>query len=168
MLRTPARVVCARAMLLLGMFAVCFDVAAQGDRDPAVKRELKAMAGMWKEISRVRDGQNLPADQLGTMSQDENGNAEQRAGDRFGLVYSVKIDPTKAPKTIDYIVSGGAVRGDRPAQITGASGETRQGIYELNGDTLRICLARPGKDRPTEFESPPGKDLVLLVYQRQK
>jgi len=155
-------------MLLLGLLAGASVVAAQADSDAAVTRELKAMAGTWKEISRLRDGQNLPTDQLGTMTQDENGKAEQRAGDRFGLVYSIKIDPTKTPKTIDYVVSGGAVRGDRPASVTGAAGGTRQGIYELNGDSLRICLARPGKDRPTEFLSPPGKDLVLSVYQRQK
>jgi hypothetical protein len=31
-------------------------VAAQGDTDVAVTRELKNMAGRWKEVSRVRDG----------------------------------------------------------------------------------------------------------------
>ena len=157
-------------MLLLGLLAVPSPpaLAGQGNGDAAVKRELKNMAGTWKEISRVRDGQNLPADQLGTITQDENGNAEQRAGDRFGLTYSINIDPTSTPKTIDYIVSGGAMSGARPNTITGATGEARKGIYELNGDTLRICLARPGKERPKQFVSPSGEDLVLSTYQRVK
>ena len=155
-------------MLLIGLLAVPSwpALAGQDDGDAAVKRELKNIAGKWTEISRVRDGQNLPADQLGTMTQDENGNTEQRAGGRFGLTYSVKIDPTSTPKTIDYIVPGGAMRGARPSTIAGAAGETRRGIYELNGDTLRICLARPGKERPKQFVSPSGEDLILSTYQR--
>lgn len=156
-------------VLLLGLLAVppSSAVAEQGDGDAAVTRELKNMAGTWKEIARVRDGQSLPADQLGTMTQDENGNAEQRAGDR-GLTYSIKIDPASTPKTIDYIVSGSPMRGARPSTMTGAAGEARKGIYELNGDTLRICLARPGKERPKQFVSPSGEDLVLSTYHRMK
>jgi hypothetical protein len=64
-----------------------------------------------------------PADQLATMTQDENGNAEQRLGDRFGLTFSIKIVPTSTPKMIDYVVSGGAMRGARPGTVAGAVGE---------------------------------------------
>lgn len=141
-------------VLIVGAVAGLPATFAQGDKDALAERELKAMAGTWKEISRQRNGQLVATDELGTMTQDELGSAAAGGGDRFGLTYTVRIDPTASPKTIDYIVTGGAV--------------VRLGIYELNGDTLRICLARPGAARPKEFASPAGQDLVLSVYRREK
>ena len=47
-------------------------------------------------------------------------------------------------------------------------GQTSLAIYELVGDTLRICRAAPGKARPTEFASKPGSGLTLMSYQRAK
>ncbi len=44
--------------------------------------------------------------------------------------------------------------------------ENVKGIYALDGDTLKICLAEPKKDRPTEFSGQKG--LILLVLKRAK
>ena len=35
------------------------------------------------------------------------------------------------------------------------------GIYELDGDSLKICLAEPGKQRPTV-------DWILIVLKRHR
>jgi uncharacterized protein (TIGR03067 family) len=62
------------------------------------------------------------------------------------------IDQTKQPKTIDIRIS------DK---------EKALGIYELDGDTLKLCMIedRDGNARPTEFA---GKDkAILLVFKRQ-
>jgi uncharacterized protein (TIGR03067 family) len=42
------------------------------------------------------------------------------------------------------------------------------GIYELDGDTLRMCLAPPGKKRATKLESREGSGLSLEVWKRVK
>jgi hypothetical protein len=43
------------------------------------------------------------------------------------------------------------------------------GIYELDGDALKICFAKPGtKDRPTSFQAKPKSGESLIVYERQK
>jgi uncharacterized protein (TIGR03067 family) len=45
--------------------------------------------------------------------------------------------------------------------------DTLRCIYELKGDTLRICSARTTADvRPTDFTAGPGSNRVYIVYRR--
>lgn len=57
-------------------------------------------------------------------------------------------------------------------KITGVSGPNAgkvfPAIYELKGDTLRICYDLSGAKRPTEFKTSKGTKLYLVVYQRKK
>ncbi|HVK09009.1 MAG TPA: TIGR03067 domain-containing protein [Gemmataceae bacterium] len=66
----------------------------------------------------------------------------------------VVLDAGKKPKHIDLARPGGR--------------STARGIYTLDGDELKLCYAEPGRDRPTEFTSPEGKRLYLLVLKREK
>ena len=56
--------------------------------------------------------------------------------------------------------------------ITGTAGpnngKTFPAIYELKGDTLRICYDLSGAKRPTEFKSIAGTRLYLVTYHRAK
>lgn len=61
-----------------------------------------------------------------------------------------KIDPGQSPKCIDLIPNFGADKG-----------KLSKGIYELNGDRLRIH-ARPYGERPTEFVSELGMFVLVL------
>ena len=42
------------------------------------------------------------------------------------------------------------------------------GIYELDGDTLKVCYAIDGGKRPAEFKAKPGSKHVLIVFKRLK
>jgi uncharacterized protein (TIGR03067 family) len=45
----------------------------------------------------------------------------------------------------------------------------QKGIFHLDGEgTLILCLAEPGKDRPTGFESKEGSGHVFLKLKKQK
>jgi uncharacterized protein (TIGR03067 family) len=48
------------------------------------------------------------------------------------------------------------------------SGKTFPAIYELKGDTLRICYDLSGVKLPTEFKSIAGTRLYLVTYNRKK
>jgi uncharacterized protein (TIGR03067 family) len=48
------------------------------------------------------------------------------------------------------------------------AGKEAQGIYLLEGDTLKICYTMPGQKRPTAFESLPGSKAYLMIWTRQK
>src|SRR5262249_16182350 len=67
------------------------------------------------------------------------------------------IDPSKKPKTIDYTMTAGVTKG-----------KTQLGIYELKGDTVKFCLAAPGKDRPTDFTAKEGSERTLSAWKRNK
>ena len=87
-------------------------------------------------------------------------------GDRYTLDFDTNtdkgtfaLDPTKTPKRIDVRSAAGPFKG-----------KTLPGIYELKGDTLRLCLEGDGKAdrRPAAFEAPGTTRNMLLTYRREK
>ena len=46
--------------------------------------------------------------------------------------------------------------------------KTLRAIYELKGDSLRICYHLDGKPRPKKFETEPKTSIYLVNYQRNK
>jgi uncharacterized protein (TIGR03067 family) len=48
------------------------------------------------------------------------------------------------------------------------AGKTYPAIYEIKGDTLRICYDLSGEKRPAEFKSVEGTKLYLVSYSRKK
>jgi uncharacterized protein (TIGR03067 family) len=55
----------------------------------------------------------------------------------------------------------------KPAQIDILNREEKWlGIYEISGDTLRICFSEKGNKRPDKFEN--GKGLILVTLKRDK
>src|SRR5262249_29715232 len=59
----------------------------------------------------------------------------------------------------------------RPIKGT-KKGKVSQGIYALDGDTLRICApdsnAKGASELPKEFTTKPDSDLILMVLRREK
>jgi len=66
-----------------------------------------------------------------------------------------KIDSSKKPAQIDIIPKDGPEKD-----------KTMRGIYELDGDTLKLCVRGMGEGRPTEFKS--DKDVTVMVLKRVK
>ena len=62
---------------------------------------------------------------------------------------------SKKPKTIDYDVIDGPTKGKK-----------QLGIYELEGDTVKFCFAKPDSERPTDFK--PGEGRTSSVWKREK
>jgi uncharacterized protein (TIGR03067 family) len=123
----------------------------------AVQAELKRFEGRWSYASAIVDGKPAPEAILKAGRLD-------LAGEKFTLIASdathkgtFAVDPAAAPKTIDVTFSEGP-----------RAGQTCKGIYELNGDTCKVCIALAGQPRPTEFASPAGRGLALEVLERVK
>jgi uncharacterized protein (TIGR03067 family) len=67
------------------------------------------------------------------------------------------LDASKTPAHIDMVYAGGPNKG-----------KTVKGIYELKGDTLKLCVAPPGQDRPAALESKKGEPWELFELTRKK
>lgn len=136
--------------------------AAFGDaQEDAFKKELKALAGAWRPILIETDGDKAPEEVLKelNMTRDDTGKVVMRQGDTVVLEGRVKkIDASKNPKTMDTEELVGKKKGN-----------IIQGIYEIDGDSLRVCVVLPGKgERPTEFSAKAGSGRTLIVYKREK
>lgn len=131
---------------------------ALADDKPDVERETKKFAGTWTIESSVTGGTALPADQLkGFLVIYEGDKHTLKFGDKVFQVGTQKIDPSKSPKAIDVTMTEGPNKGT-----------VMLGIYEFDGDTLKVCFDPQGKKRPTEFKSAPGTQNFLNVHKRAK
>jgi uncharacterized protein (TIGR03067 family) len=61
------------------------------------------------------------------------------------------------PKRIDMTFTGGP-----------EAGKTVLGVYELDGDTYKVCVGLSGRGRPEGFASEPGSGHALEVLKREK
>jgi RNA polymerase sigma factor (sigma-70 family) len=75
-----------------------------------------------------------------------------------GTAFTIDVDPSHNPKIMGLIPLNDKMEEDRHEPI-------RLGIYELKGETLRICA---GVDRPDSFELVSGSKLCLLVLKWAK
>jgi RNA polymerase sigma factor (sigma-70 family) len=78
---------------------------------------------------------------------------ELKDGRILTLAYSV--DVAAKPPTID-------LSPPRDEENDGSY----HGIYQIDGDNLKVCLSRPGRKRPEAFEAKEGFHRVLLVLKR--
>jgi uncharacterized protein (TIGR03067 family) len=127
----------------------------------AFTKELKALAGTWRPISTENNGyKSSPGDLDGILwIRDADGKWTARRGDKIIVEWAVKkIDATKNPKTIDIEITAGEYKG-----------VMYLGIYELDGDTLRICFALPDRpERPTDFSASKGTVRAFSEFKREK
>jgi uncharacterized protein (TIGR03067 family) len=77
--------------------------------------------------------------------------------------FVVAIFSDEDPKQIDFKYTGSEHRED-----IGPGEDIMRGIYEFDGDRLRICMGSGGDPRPTGFKTKPGDDRTLMLLRRQR
>ncbi len=132
--------------------------AARADDRADVEKELKKFQGVWTFESVEAGGKKQPADDLKDMTLTFAGDKYTvKNGNDVIQVGTVKLNPSGSPRTMDVTIVDGLNKG-----------AVMLGIYEIDGDTLRVCFDEEGKKRPTEFKSAPGSATFINVHKRAK
>jgi uncharacterized protein (TIGR03067 family) len=125
-------------------------------QDAASKTDLARMQGTWQLVSAMEDGKPLPHDKVKETSIVVEGDTfrfPRLAEDGTSSAGTFKLDATKTPKEMDSM---------------SAEKEVVLGIYEMGGDSYKVCFSPAGKSRPSEFASAPGNHQILQFWERQK
>jgi predicted RecB family nuclease len=143
-------------------------------RVDAAKEEMRLLQGEWGLLERVGPDGNV------TRYDGDSGSSAggmhhctlvfkddtvRTDGDWPGLQDELKgrcrLNPKRRPKVIDFVLL------DASFPLRGWKGRTTPGIYELEGDGLRLCIPEgDGKNRPAGFE--PGGGNRLYTFRRKQ
>jgi uncharacterized protein (TIGR03067 family) len=141
--------------LVIGVLA---GALARGDDDAKAKEDAKKMEGTWKAVKAEMAGRPWPEEAIKKLKlQLSEGKYTILGEDNQNDYARMKLDPSKNPAVMDITWMNGR-----------NAGSTFPAIYELKGDTLRICYDYSGSAHPTEFKTRPKTALGLVEYKRVK
>ncbi len=137
-------------MKTVPLFALALTLLIPTDQQPT--GDSKDIQGTWRVVVLMDSGENVPISKESrvTITKERLALPDKN----YPLTVDYKLDPTKNPKWIDL----------------GSKALVYHGIYELKGDSLKICYnERPKGERSNAFVSmPQPPNDVLLVLQREK
>lgn len=137
------------------MLMVLALVAAPGVQDD-IQNDMSQLEGEWSMVSGEADGFALPEETVKTGKRvAKDGQTTITMGGQVYFKADFRIDPSQAPKTIDYMMTQGPTKG-----------KTHLGIYKLDGDCVTFCFAAPGRTRPTDFTASQGSQRTRSVWKR--
>ena len=124
-------------------------------KDEMIKKDKDGMQGAWNVIEIYSDGIRADVTKLVGAKITIKGDKATGKGVRLGKdnETSFRLDPTQKPKAIDFIHQDGVIT---------------TGIYDLEGDKLKICNTIPKSPRPKDFEPKKGAGLILIILRRDK
>jgi uncharacterized protein (TIGR03067 family) len=120
--------------------------------DPA--DDARAWQGAWRMVSTTYDGEPQPGDMEWIVDGDHytirlNGQSHEDP-------YTFTLDTSR--KRIDVF------HHETPP---GTSGGSLKGIYEINGDSLKVCYDLTGQQYPQSFSANRGSRQVLYVFRHE-
>ncbi len=120
-----------------------------------MKKDVDLLQGTWTINTLEMDGQEMSAP--GNAHIVIKGNRFTSIGMGAEYAGTLKLDASASPCRLDMKFDTGH-----------AKGVTNLGIYELQGNKLKLCLATRGTVRPKKFVSTPGSGIALETLMRGK
>jgi len=146
----------AHAIAVVSVLLVAGVGQTQTAQKEAAKRELQRLQGSWRVETSESNGDKTPVSELKDRTVFIGSDILlDRDGKKIIQIVKLKLDPTKTPKTINATILKGENKGD-----------VMLGIYELKGDTFRICFDPEGQNRPKEFKTTPKSGQFMVECKR--
>lgn len=150
------RPLAALTLLLLLVGAVAADEPPK--KAPTAADVLRQLQGTWQIESWEDGGKALAEKELKLRTVFFGANILLiRRDEKVFRGGGIRLDPAKAPATIDFIVREGD-----------GKGEVMPGIYSLDGDTLKLCFDPKGNTTPKDFKPDPKDGFTLIVAKKPK
>jgi uncharacterized protein (TIGR03067 family) len=146
------------SLFAISLFLITPTLAEEKPATPEAdaRKDLQAMQGTWQMESHV-DAKKTKID---VKKRKLFIGAElflTRDGDKMLQAGVIRLVTGKSPRRIDVVVRKGQHEDN-----------TMLGIYEVKGDTLKLCFDPEGEGRPAAFEAKPDTARYVAVYKRVK
>jgi uncharacterized protein (TIGR03067 family) len=113
-----------------------------------------SLQGFWSVVLAEKDGEAIPEEGLRLLKVVFAGNTMTIRDGEKGEKADFRLEPAAKPKAIDMIPDG--------------EEEISRGIYELDGDTLRLAWRNEDGARPTEIPASSVAGVTRLILKRDK
>ncbi len=132
---------------------MALQIAAHDSHNILMRRttDLDRLQGVWQISALEVDGQAAPV--AGSIV--IQGSRFTSTGMGADYEGEIALDPTVTPRRLDMTFDAGPEKGN-----------TNLGIYELDGNSWRLCLATRGCVRPESFATAPGSGFALETLTR--
>jgi uncharacterized protein (TIGR03067 family) len=154
----------ARLSIVVVVALVVAQSVAADDPRGDVQVEMKKLEGTWRGVSFIADGKEVAGDRakgLALTLKADGTWALLDGKDKSDGMFTV--DPGKKPKAASFVIKNGMFKD-----------MTTLDIYDLDGDTLKICYVmvpagkESTKERPSKFAAEAGSGHILWVMKREK
>lgn len=144
------------ASWILSLLVLALAPTASTSQDGPAGHEMERLQGTWQFVALEVQGEAKPAEDVAQYTAVLQGDLwTVSKGKEVAAQVVFRVDPTKTPKTMEFIDINRA--------------RSMRGIYSLQGETLKICDRDVKKgDRPTNFATTPDSGLVLVTLRRLK
>ena len=134
------------------------DTTTTTRHETAASGPVTELEGEWAMVSAVLNGAALSEAMVKWCQRTTRGNVTRVvAGPQVFVNASFTLDNSRKPHVIDYVNLEGSNKG-----------KSQAGIFELVGDSLKICMAAPGKPRPVNFSSKTGDGRSYTTWRLVK
>jgi uncharacterized protein (TIGR03067 family) len=145
----------ARGWAVLGLALLL--AAGAPSKDELAKKDLDAMKGSWQAVGGEEDGKPVKEEDARKFKLAVDGDkytfSVEGMPDEKG---TLKLDPGQKPKAVDVLITTGDDKG-----------KTQLGVYDVEGDTLKLCFVPPGVERPKALAAKEGSMSSLFIFKRQ-
>lgn len=151
-MKTLLLIVSVCGLLLMASVSVADDAKTE-----AIKQDRKTIEGTWRIVGLEINGNKVAeenARKLHVVNEPDGAWALFSDGKMVAKGTNA-FDPLAKPKTNDVTIETDGTKMVYP------------GIYELGDKSRKLCIAPPGKERPTEFASPDGREWILVEFERE-